>query len=190
MFGRTPCASTRHRDFDGRVARADARLAAAQEERERQFVGLRSTTRAIFGRWYVSAALMAVLGVALGYYVFFNVYPGRPQIGVIDIPFTIIDEDAAFLIGEMLDYARRDNSIKGVVIKLVTPGGGVAESETLYLKTASLREEKPVVVATGWMSASGGMLWSMGANFIYAEAASTRGQHRRHIWPGGRARVP
>ena len=95
------------------------------------------------GRWYVSAPLALALGISLGYFAFFNVAPGRPQIGIIDIPFTGLFEDEAFVIGEMLDYARRHDSIKAVVIKLVTPGGGVASSEQLYLKTRSLSPNPP-----------------------------------------------
>ena len=93
------------------------------------------------------------IGIAVGAFAFFNVYPGRPQIGVIDIPFTVIGEDSAFAIGEMLDYARRNDSIKAVVVKLTTPGGGAADSELLYHKMLSLREKKPVVVSSGWINA-------------------------------------
>ena len=134
---------------------------------------------AVASRWYVSAAMATVLGIALGALVFFQVYPGRPQIGIIDIPFTAIESppfgDSAFVIGQMIDYAQRNDSIKAVVIKLVTPGGSVADSEFLYLKLASLREKKPVVISSGWLNASGGMLMSMGASYHYAEPGSLVG---------------
>ena len=45
-------------------------------------------------RWYVSIVLVTALGVAVGYFAFFNLGPGRPQIGIIDIPFTVIDEES------------------------------------------------------------------------------------------------
>ena len=117
-------------------------------------------------------ALVTALGVGFGAFAFFNVYPGRPQIGIIDIPYTTIDDDSAFVIGEMLDYALRTDNIKAVVIKLVTPGGDVATSEQLYLKTISLKERKPVVVATGRIAASGGMLFALAANYIYTESGA------------------
>ncbi len=138
-------------------------------------MGLRSTTAALLGRWYVSAVVAVVAGVAVGYFVFFDVYPGRPQIGIIDVPFVEIDEDSAFVIGEMLDYAREHDEIKAVVVKLVTPGGGSAESEALYHKTLQLRAKKPVIIASGWLNASGGMFMSMGANEIYAQGSSLVG---------------
>ena len=108
----------------------------------------------------------------MGYAVFYYGYPGRPQIGVIDIPLTVIDDNSGFVIGKMLEYAEETDSIKGVVIKLVTPGGGAAESEALYLKIKRLREKKPVVISTGWINASGGMFMSMGANEIFVESGS------------------
>ena len=131
-----------------------------------------SAVWAFVGRWYVSAVLATAIGLAAGYVLFFNVFPGKPQIGVIDIPYTFIDEDSAYVIGQMLDYASRDDSIKAVVIKLVTPGGDAAPAEELYYKIAGLRKSKPVVVASGWLSASGGVMLSMGANYVYATPSS------------------
>ena len=122
--------------------------------------------------WYVSVPALIAAGVLVGYFFFFNAFPGRPQVGVIDIPFTVINDRSAFFIGEMLDYARRDDSIKAVVIKLDSPGGGAASSERLFFKTLKLREKKPVVVATESINASGGYLMSMGANYVYTTPTS------------------
>ena len=135
-------------------------------------MGLISTSRAVLARWYVAAVLVTALGIVGGSLFFFKVFPGRPQVGVIDVPLVVIGDDTAFVIGEMIDYARRTDSIKAVVVNLTTPGGGVAQSEELYRKMVRLREEKPVVVASGWLNTSGGMMMSMGANYIYAEHGS------------------
>ena len=83
------------------------------------------------GTWYVSTVLLAVVGLILGSAVFFFAYPGKPKIGVISIPFTVIDDRSAFEIGAMLNYVRDDSSIKGVVISLTSPGGSAAPSEHL-----------------------------------------------------------
>ena len=126
-------------------------------------------------RWYVSSLFLAGVGIALGYVVFFNLFPGKPQIGVIDIPFTVITDDSAFFIGEMLDFASRTDSVKAVVIRLDSPGGSSFASEHLFQKTLNLRESKPVVIAVQGSAASGGYLWSMGANYIYANPTSIVG---------------
>ena len=133
---------------------------------------LQAILRLILGRWYVLAVLAAGLGVGAGYLVFYNVFPGQPLIGVIDIPYVVLDDDSGFVIGKMLDYAERNDSIKGVAIRLVTPGGSAATSEELYHKLRRLRDKKPVVISMGWLSASGGMLLSMGANYLYVDPSS------------------
>ena len=110
--------------------------------------------------WYVSLLVIAALGPLLGLLVFFEVYPGKPKIGIIDIPFTVISSDSAFVITEFLEFVRRNDDIKGVVIKLESPGGGAAASEQLYLETARLRQEKPVVIVANGLIASGGFMMS------------------------------
>lgn len=126
-------------------------------------------------RWYISSLLLAGVGVLIGYAIFFHLLPGQPKIAYIDVPFTVIDADSAWFIGQMLDFAEREDSIKAVVISLDSPGGFVAESEKLFLKTAKLREKKPVVIVSQGVNASGGYLWSMGANYIYAKPSSIVG---------------
>ena len=125
--------------------------------------------------WYISSILLAGIGVLIGYAIFFHLLPGKPKIGYIDVPFTVIDEDSAWFIGQMLDFTEREDSIKAVVISLESPGGFAAESEKLFLKTARLREKKPVVIVTQGLNASGGYLWSMGANYLYAKPSSIVG---------------
>lgn len=98
------------------------------------------------GTWYVSTVLLIAVGLAIGSSGFLYAYPGKPEIAVIDIPFTVINDRATFEIGAMFDYVRDDGSIKGVVISLNSPGGGAAPSEELYFEIVRLREKKPVVV--------------------------------------------
>lgn len=124
------------------------------------------------GSWYISTVLLAAVGLILGSSVFFFAYPGKPKIGVINIPFTVINDRSAFEIGAMLDYVRNDNSIKGVVITLTSPGGSAAPSEHLYFEMVKLREEKPVVMVMDELVASGGFMMSMGANYTLAKPAS------------------
>jgi len=119
--------------------------------------------------------LLAAMGIALGYLLFFHVYPHKPKIGIIDIPFTIIIDRSADTISSQLEYARRDDSIKAVVIRLNSPGGAAAASEQLYFETRKLREEKPVVIAMGDLVASGGFMMAMGANYLFAEPSSLVG---------------
>ena len=131
-----------------------------------------ATVWRVAASWYISGPALAVLGIVLSAIVFFYVYPGKPKIGVIDIPFTVINDNSAFVISEFLRYAGRDDSIKGVFIRLNSPGGGAAASEQLYFETRKLREKKPVVIIMNDIVASGGYMMSMGASYLYAKPSS------------------
>ena len=138
-------------------------------------MGFFSTLRKVLTGWYVVVPLLAILGIATGALTFVYAFPGKPQIGVIDIPFTVLTEDSASAIGEHIDYARQDDSIKAVVIKLTSPGGGAAASEHLYIELRKLREEKPVVMVMNGLVASGGYMMAMGVSHSYAKTSSLVG---------------
>ena len=125
-------------------------------------------------RYFIAPAFIG-LGVAVGLLIFLFAYPGKPKIGVIDVPFTVISEDSAYVISQYLEYARRDDSIKAVVIKITSPGGGAAASERLYLETKKLREDKPVVMVMNGLVASGGYMMAMGVSHSYAQTSSLVG---------------
>ena len=124
---------------------------------------------------YVFPALLAGLGIAAGALIFLYLFPGKPQIGVIEIPFTVFEENSAFVIGEYINYAHRDDSIKAVVIKLTTPGGSASASEHLYIETRKLREDKPVVMVMNGLVASGGYMMAMGTSYSYVKGSSLVG---------------
>ncbi len=130
--------------------------------------------RALTG-WYVAVPLAVAIGLTAGVLVAVEVAPGKPNIGVIDVPFAVITDNSTFVISEYLRYAREDDSIKAVVIKLGSPGGGAAASERLYVETRALREEKPVVLVMNGLVASGGYMMAMGANHTYAQTSSLVG---------------
>jgi len=135
---------------------------------------LRTLRRALTS-WYFAGPAAVILGLAIGAVVFFFVAPGKPAVGVINIPFTVIDGGSAFVIGRHLDYALQDDSIKAVVIAISSPGGGASSSERLYFHTRRLRDEKPVVFVMHGMAASGGYMMAMGGNYIYAQPTSLVG---------------
>ena len=141
----------------------------------RRVMAVFSSLISAFTNRYFLGTAMAALGIAAGVLIFVYVFPGKPKIGVIDVPFSVITEDSAYVIGEYLNYARRDDSIKAVVIKLSTPGGGAASSERLYVETKKLREEKPVVIVMNGLVASGGYMMSMGASHTFAQTSSLVG---------------
>ena len=138
-------------------------------------MGFLSSLKSLLINWYAFACAMSALGIAGGVLIFVYVFPGTPKVGVIDVPFSVITDDSAYVISEYLNYARHDDSVKAVVIKLSTPGGGAAASERLYVETRKLREEKPVVIVMNGLVASGGYMMSMGASHTFAQTSSLVG---------------
>ena len=125
--------------------------------------------------WYFLAPAAIVVGIVVGAVVLATNFPTKHNIGVIDIPFTVITDDSAYVITQYLEYARKDPSIKAVVIRISTPGGGAASSERLYIATRNLRDEKPVVMVMNGMVASGGYMMAMGVNHTFAQTSSLVG---------------
>jgi protease-4 len=131
-----------------------------------------STIWRLASTWFGAVVVLGALGIALGSTVFLLVYPGKPKVGIIDIPFTVITDSSAFEISALLDHARRERSVKAVVISLSTPGGGAASSEHLYFAIKKLREEKPVVMVMNDLVASGGYMMALGTNYTFAKPSS------------------
>ncbi|GEN46960.1 signal peptide peptidase SppA [Alkalibacillus haloalkaliphilus] len=77
---------------------------------------------------------------------------------------------------DMLDFAKEDDDVEAVVLRVNTPGGGVVESEEVHSKILDLQEEdKPVYVSMGNMAASGGYYVSAPADHIVAHPATLTG---------------
>jgi len=71
-----------------------------------------------------------------------------------------------------------DKAVKGVVLRIDSPGGLVADSHQIYHRLKELSEKKPVYVAMQRMAASGGYYIAMGAGTqgkIYAEPTTWTG---------------
>lgn len=71
---------------------------------------------------------------------------------------------------------REDRSIKGIVLHIDSPGGGVVPSQEMYEEVRKTREEgKPVVVSMGSLAASGGYYVSCGASRLVANRGTLTG---------------
>ncbi|WP_409297221.1 signal peptide peptidase SppA [Peribacillus sp. SCS-26] len=74
----------------------------------------------------------------------------------------------AFL--DHLLQVKEDNSIKGVILRVNSPGGGVVESAEIHDRILDIKKEtgKPIYVSMGSMAASGGYYISAPADKIFA----------------------
>lgn len=94
------------------------------------------------------------------------------RIGVIEIVGPIISSDRA--VQSIVDF-RVDDSIKGVILRVDSPGGGVGPSQEIYTEIKRLAASKPVVVSMGSVAASGGYYVSLPAQKIMANPGTLTG---------------
>jgi len=76
---------------------------------------------------------------------------------------------------EDLRDARRNGSIEAVVLKVNSPGGSVAASESLYLAVNRTAAKMPVVASVEGIGASGGYFGMLPADRIYVTPGSMVG---------------
>ena len=71
---------------------------------------------------------------------------------------------------------RENPSVKGIVFRIESPGGGVSASQEIYEEVKKTRDSgKPVVVSMGSVAASGGYYVSCGATKIVANPGTVTG---------------
>lgn len=74
---------------------------------------------------------------------------------------------------EKLEIAKKDKNIKGLVIRINSPGGSALASDLIY---KSLKEfKKPVYISMGGVAASGGYFISAAGNKLYADKETITG---------------
>jgi protease-4 len=76
----------------------------------------------------------------------------------------------------LIKQAREDDSIKAVVIRIDSPGGGAFASEAIRQDIIALKElGKPVVISMGSVAASGGFWIAMGATEVWSTPTTITG---------------
>ncbi|MEG1587441.1 MAG: signal peptide peptidase SppA [Bacteroidales bacterium] len=74
-----------------------------------------------------------------------------------------------------IEELKEDESVKGVVFRVNSPGGSAFASEQIWEAINKLKETKPVVVSMGTYAASGGYYISCNADYIVAEPTTLTG---------------
>ncbi len=110
-----------------------------------------------------------------------------PTIAILHIDGAIIDGDSTpggFMGGAQVGSRTIRNAIedileqdmiKGVVVRIDSPGGSAIASEVIWQGLQRLKEDKPVWVSVGSMAASGGYYIAVGGSKIYANSSSIVG---------------
>jgi protease-4 len=74
-----------------------------------------------------------------------------------------------------IDDARKDDTIKAIVLRVDSPGGSSYASDVIWHAVELARQKKPVVISMGDVAASGGYYIACNANKIIAEPSTYTG---------------
>lgn len=98
---------------------------------------------------------------------------GGEKIAVIRLTGPIYTSD--YIVRQFKKFGE-DHSIKGIIFRIDSPGGGVAASQEIYEAARRVRDSgKPVVASVASVAASGGYYAACGADTIIANPGSTTG---------------
>jgi protease-4 len=135
-------------------------------------------------RWLWGCALLligTVGAVALAFFVVNIAMSGdefamsslKGRVGLVEV---VGEIDATGSVIDQLDRMDRDPTVKAVVVRLDSPGGGVAASQEIHDAVRRIRDGgKPVVASMGGVAASGAYYVACAADSIVANAGTLTG---------------
>jgi protease-4 len=122
------------------------------------------------------ALLVILIAIVFTFFIsFMKGMLGRPfgeKIGVVEIEGVIIESKDAM---EDIVKFKEDENIKGVIIRINSPGGSVGPTQEIHQEVKKLREKKKVYVSMGSVCASGGYYIATAGEKIYANPSTITG---------------
>jgi len=97
---------------------------------------------------------------------------GGSKIGVIEVE-GVITQSRSII--KTLHSYKNDPHIKAIVIRIDSPGGGVAPSQEIYEELIKAREQKVLIASMGSVAASGGYYIACAAHKIFANPGTITG---------------
>ena len=118
----------------------------------------------------VVVAVAILIGLIIGLGMKGMSYGGN--IGVIEIENLITS--SKYIVRDLKNF-EDDPTIKAILIRVDSPGGGVAASQEIFQQVAKVAESKKVIVSMGAVAASGGYYISLPADVIVANPGTITG---------------
>ena len=97
---------------------------------------------------------------------------GKNRIGVIEIHGPILSADQ--IIQDLEDFVR-DEEIKGILVRIDSPGGSVSASQEIYEAVKRAANKKKLVISMGNIAASGGFYIACASKPVFANAGTITG---------------
>ncbi len=114
-----------------------------------------------------------IFGIIIGSFLIGRdgISPGD-KIAIVNIDGIILDSKKYL---KSFKSIKENHSIKGVVVRINSPGGAVGPSQEIYSELRNLSTYKPVVASMGSVAASGGYYIACAAEKIYANPGTITG---------------
>lgn len=130
--------------------------------------------------------LFIALGLLCGIFAFFLVlilavsslldrparFVAHNQVGVVEVEGVIVDSQEII---KQLDDFNENGSVKAIVLRIDSPGGGVGPSQEIHDEVKRIDADKPIVVSMGSVAASGGYYIAAPAREIFANPGTLTG---------------
>ncbi|MCC6848940.1 MAG: signal peptide peptidase SppA [Deltaproteobacteria bacterium] len=94
------------------------------------------------------------------------------KVGVVEVKGVI--NESGDVVGALKAF-EKNSAVKAIVVRIESPGGGVAPSQEIYDAIRKARESKPVVASMGGVAASGGYYIASACNTIVANPGTLTG---------------
>lgn len=138
-------------------------------------VGFSQKHPLLFGFILILMAVVLLLG-AMAFFRFWlgqnGLAWGKTELGVVRIEGMITESGD---LTNWIDRLRKDSKIKGVVLRINSPGGLIAPAQEVHQAVLDLAQEKPVVASLSTVAASGGYYVACAAESIIANPGSLTG---------------
>ncbi|MFQ5673042.1 MAG: signal peptide peptidase SppA [Nitrospinales bacterium] len=124
--------------------------------------------------FYFFVGVLALVGLSRILAVFLpdQLVAARPKVGVVEVHGIITD--SRDVVRQLVKY-REDPSIKGIILRIDSPGGAVAPSQEIYNEVLKTRDTKKIIASMGSLAASGGYYIASSADRIVANPGTLTG---------------
>lgn len=129
------------------------------------------TRKSFVQRHPVLVPLVLFLLIFIGFLLFSDQMP-RPGIGIVEVEGVILESEPTI---RRLRAMEKEESVKGIIVRINSPGGAVSPSQEIFSELLRLKKRKKVYVSISSSAASGGYYIAIGAEKIFANPGSMIG---------------
>lgn len=121
---------------------------------------------------FLTVILAFIFITCLNYWFSPDPEAGKSYIGVLPVTGPIFDSEETL---KKLEILEKKDQVKGIIVRINSPGGGVAPSQEIYEEIKRVSKIKKTWASMSSLAASGGYYVAIGAEKIYANSGTLTG---------------